>query len=98
MPRSATAPLRRLRLHRYRAFVQDVGESGYSGFCDVTAATPFDAVCQASNASSPNKHAAGTWAGKNLIALAHTRKDLWPHPKTGAVSRKALELGRCREP
>ena len=81
MPRSPT---------KYRVFVQDVGQSGYSGFTDAQARSPLDAVLQVSSPS-------GTWAGKNLIALTHDRKDLWPHPKTGAVSPEALRIGRSRD-
>lgn len=77
-------------LVRYRVFVQDVGQSGYSGFTDVQARSPLDAVLQVSNPS-------GTWAGKNLIALPRDRKDLWPHPKTGVVSPEALKVGRSRD-
>lgn len=85
MPHSPTT------LVRYRVFVQDVGQSGYSGFTDAEAATPFDAVCQVSGMAS------GMWGGKNLIALPRDRKDLWPHPKTGAVSPEALKAGRSRD-
>lgn len=65
---------------RYRVFAQDVGKSGYSGVKDITAESPRGALAKVPPA----------WEGERMIALPHTRKDLWPNGKTGAVPREAL--------
>lgn len=67
---------------RYRVFVQDVGESGYSGVRDITAKAPYNAITK-----WVNKY----WPRYKFIALPHSRKDLWPHKTTGAVPTEALQ-------
>ncbi len=67
---------------KYRVFVQDVGESGYSGFTDAVADSVDDAL--------QDFRAVG---GPKFIALPYSRRDLWPHPTTGRVSTEALRIG-----
>lgn len=70
----------------YRVFVQDVGRSGYSAVCDMTAYRPRDAVARAD-------HKWPAWKGKH-IALNHDRKHLWPDGKTGRLPKP--QAGRAR--
>jgi len=86
-PRIPLAPIQPTRI-KYRVFVQDVGDEGFSGVADVEAPNPQSAVSVF--AYTP---AGATWHNKTLIALPHTRKDLWPDGKTGAVSQEALKMG-----
>ena len=71
-----------LGLRKFRVFVQDVGDSGYSGLGDFEALDAFGAASQAMNKMHIE--------AKKLLALPATRKDLWPN-KTGLVPYAALE-------
>lgn len=64
----------------YRIFAQDVGRSGYSGVCDMTAHCSRDAVAEADR-TWPG------WKGKH-VAISHERRHLWPDGKTGLLPRK----------
>lgn len=74
------------RSHKFRVFEQDVGAHGYSGVRDVLASSPMRAVRLISKL--------GHLDGNQLIALPHTRKDLWPDGRTGRVRPEALKIGR----
>lgn len=71
---------------KYRVFVQDVGRSGFSGLQDAMAECPEDAV-----AHFAVPEGGKTLHGQKLIALPHSRKDLWPHPTLGSVPKEALQ-------
>ena len=90
------------RAKRYRVFVQDVGDEGFSGYghADVDADSPLDAIFQVTGCvrTSPvgRRWLSGAvppseW-GDRLIALPHSRKDLWPDGKTGKVPDEALSF------
>ena len=68
----------------YRIFAQDVGRSGYSCVCDMTAYRARDAVAEADRRWPQ-------WKGKH-IAVNYERKHLWPDGKTGQLPKK----GRAR--
>ena len=76
---------------KYRVFVEDVGRNKFSGVGDAEAATPRKAIYKAS-AIDPGSEFLPTWYGRKLIALPHSRKDLWPNGKTGSVPREALNF------
>lgn len=63
----------------YRIFAQDVGRSGYSCVCDMTAYRARDAVAEADR-KWPQ------WKGKH-IAINFERKHLWPDGKTGQLPK-----------
>jgi len=84
----------------YRVFIEDVGKRRFSayGSRDVTADNPLDAIFQITGCrkSSPVGRA---WIdctlrpavdGMRLIALPHSRRDLWPNGDTGKVPTEAL--------
>jgi hypothetical protein len=71
----------------FRVFVQDVGESGFSGVDDINAPDSLKAIMKF--AYPPGGL---TWYGKKLIALPHDRKDLWPDGQTGHVPEEALSF------
>lgn len=77
---------------KFRIFVQDVGRSGYSGYKDVEAGSASAAVhkiaprgvcpcCGLQLRGGVHPH---------LIAVPHSRKDLWPDWQTGRVPQEAL--------
>lgn len=68
----------------YRIFVEDVGPGRFScsGFGDIIASSPDDAIQKTSKSWK--------WQGnRRFLALPHTRKDLWPDGKTGEVPAEA---------
>jgi hypothetical protein len=73
-------------MQKFRLFVQDVGKHGFSGYgtADIYASTPQRAVNIGVN----------RWGRppRDLIALPHSRLDLWPDGQTGQVTREALEF------
>lgn len=88
-------------MEKYRVFVEDVGPNKFSAFGDrdVEANFPLDAIFEITgvvrvslvgkrwlNGEPP------CWEGCLLIALPHSRKDLWPNGKTGAVPKQAIYL------
>ncbi len=75
-----------LGAEKWRVFVQDIGKAGYSGLSDVPANSAKDALTQF-YAANPSCHIPHT----KLLPLPHSRVDLWPNGKTGAVSLAALE-------
>jgi hypothetical protein len=72
-----------LGLRKFRVFVQDVGDSGYSGLVDLEALDAFGAASQAMSKMRIE--------AKKLLALPANRKDLWPKKTTGLVPYAALE-------
>lgn len=74
---------------KYRLFVEDMGDPGdslFSGVEDVEADSPRKAILKYTGTGSTN------WIdGRRYIALPHSRKDLWPHSRSGAVPPEALE-------
>lgn len=68
---------------RFRIFTQDVGDSGYSGVCDVVAESMNEALQKA-----PPR----AWRREKYIALPHSRRDLWPDGKTGELSPEAVRF------
>jgi hypothetical protein len=81
---------------RFRVFVQDIGDRGYSGLDDVTAASPEAAIRKAGGAAVSSHPPYYSACGHRLIALPHNRKDLWPHHRTGAVKAAALHYGESK--
>lgn len=69
----------------FRLFVQDVGSRGYSAVTDVISSDHADAlrVVRKVRIDPPD------W-----LLLPHSRRDLWPDGRTGAVTAEALRLGR----
>ena len=65
----------RPRGHKYRVFVQDVGQTGYSGYADAIAWTGAEAVRKMKRPDLDGK----------LIAIRHSDKHLWPDGKTGQL-------------
>lgn len=68
---------------KYRIFVQDVGETGFSAaglLNDIEASSPHQAILIA----NLGRH----W---KPIALPLNRRDLWPDGKTGEVPAEALK-------
>jgi hypothetical protein len=65
----------------YKVFARDVGRSGYSCVCDMTAYCARDAVARADR-EWPR------WKGRH-IAISYDRQHLWPDGKTGRLPRKA---------
>ena len=85
---------------KYRVFIEDVGSGRFSayGTHDVDATSPLDAIFQVSGVV-PSSRVGTRWQnatlrprvdGLRLIALPHSRKDLWPHSRTGKVPTAAL--------
>jgi hypothetical protein len=72
----------------FRLFVQDVGAAGYSAVTDVVA---FDHA-QALRVVNKIRIDPPGW-----LLLPHSRRDLWPDGKTGAVTAEALRLGRVSD-
>ncbi len=93
------------RMERYRVFVQDVGNDGYSAsaFPDLMAYSPLDAIIEATGVRTQlialrwmeRRELPSSW-GQRLIALPHSRKGLWPDGKTGKVPAEALRFNDPR--
>lgn len=86
-------------LKKYRVFVEDVGRAKFSAYYgDIEAASPLDAIFEATGVTRGSPVGKAWIAGtlrpaidhQRLIALPHTRKDLWPDGKTGEVPVAAL--------
>ena len=94
----------------YRVFVEDVGVKRFSAFGsrDMQAGNPLDAIFKATGVKKDSaagiawirRYGSGypMWYGKRLIALPHSRKDLWPNGKTGRVPSAALLYNTYDEP
>lgn len=67
---------------KYRLFVQDIGDAGYSGYFDIEASDATEAIMWADHRI---RH--------KLIALPFSRRDLWPDGD-GNVKAVALLIGR----
>jgi hypothetical protein len=89
------------RRERYRVFVQDVGRGGFSAFGDhdVVAGSPLEAIFTATRVSRNSTVGARwlhggrpRWSGKRLIALPHSRRELWPEGLTGYVPAEAFKF------
>lgn len=72
-----------MSLMKYRAFVQDVGEDGYSGLEDVLASNMIHAWNEAQSIWPSLAEKGG------LIVLPHSHRHLWPDSKTGLLSAEA---------
>lgn len=70
---------------QFRIFVQDVGPYGYSGYTDVSAADPKEALAAIGEGKGQGKRRRPLF-----IALPKSRKDLWPDGKTGRVPQESL--------
>lgn len=94
-------------MEKYRVFVEDVGSRRFSGFgaSDIEADSPLDAIFEATGVvrSSPigrkwtNGDVKPLYCGCRLIALPHSRKDLWPNSRTGQVPKEALKFNSNRQ-
>ena len=66
---------------KYRVFIEDVGPNKFSAIRDAEAKTPQEAILKV-----VNLHAVDV----QVIALPHSRRDLWPNGRTGKVPTEAL--------
>lgn len=76
---------------QYRVFVEDVGPDRFSGLADAEAPGPRTAIVMVTDVDEREDDLL-LLDGLKLIALPHSRKDLWPDGSTGIVPDEAFRF------